>query len=82
LGNRREGGAAASSLNLPPRPKPEHEGEKSLVAIALRMVGGRAPVGEPSWEHLWPTLSTPVVRPRQPQTNKRKCGNQPADQSL
>jgi hypothetical protein len=52
------------------------------VAVTLHMVGDRAPVGEPSAKFMWPTLSTPGARARQPQTNKRKCGNQPANQSV
>ncbi len=48
----------------------------------LRIAGGRAPAGEPSGRTVWPTRSTPAGRPRQPRTNTRECGSQPAHQSL
>src|SRR5215831_7568799 len=40
------------------------------------------PGGEPSKALCGRRMPTPEPRPRQPQTNTRKCGNQPADKSL
>ena len=48
----------------------------------LHKVAGRALLGEPSRLLCGRQASTPEPRLRQPQTNKRKCGIQPAHKSL
>ena len=48
----------------------------------LRIAGGRTPAGESSKYLCGRQLSTPAGRPRQPRTNTRECGSQPAYQSL
>jgi hypothetical protein len=50
---------------------------------ALRSAGDRISVGNPRMNCVAGDFSpTPVGRSRQPRTNQRKCGNQPAHQSL
>jgi hypothetical protein len=45
-------------------------------------VGDRAPVGNPRVRFVADLKSMPDERQRQPQTNLRKCGNQPAHKSM
>ena len=51
-------------------------------AIGLRRGGGGATAGELPSDALWPATPTPAVRSGSPGTHKRRCGTQPADQSM
>ena len=76
-------GNYSCNKGLKSRPSAEIGPELSRNSIICLMckIGGRAPVGNPRGLYVADN-SKPEFRQRQPQTNTRKCGIQPAHKSM
>ena len=83
LGHRTTSRAAwAGLIGIDTASTHDKEGQQHRTGIPVAHRWGQGPGGESSRGTMWPTRSTPAPRSRKPRTNTRKCGIQPAHQSL